>query len=63
MDNSDLITAVAVALGSGVAAEIVRRIIPGTKHDSKAVAWLGTISKILTLGGTSFLKGDGKLKP
>jgi len=63
MSEDVLLNVVGVALGSGVMAEVTRRIIPGTKYDSVVVNILGMISKILTVGLTSFLKGDGRLKP
>ncbi len=60
MSEVEILQAVGIALGSGVAAEILRRLIPGTKHDSTAVKILGVVSKILTLGLSSKLKGDGR---
>jgi len=62
MDDAELINVIVAAISSGVAAEILRRVIPGTKNDSKAVRVLGIVSKVLTLGTTAIVKGDGRLK-
>lgn len=62
MSDAELLMALATALGTGVAAEILRRIVPGTKHDSGAVWILGLVSNLLTVGVMSFLPGDGRKK-
>ncbi len=62
MTDMDILLAVGAAVGSGVAAEFMRLLIPGTKHDSKAVKILGVLSKLLTLGATAAIKTDGRRK-
>lgn len=58
----DLAIAIGMFLGTGVAAEIAKRIVPGTKHDSTAVQWLGVVSKVMTLGMSRVIPGEGRLK-
>ncbi len=62
MSEMEILQAVGMALGTGVAAEIIRRVIPGTRHDSTAVRVLGIVSRVLTLGASSKIKGDGRPK-
>lgn len=62
MTGVEIAMIVGAALGSGVAAEIARRAIPGTKHDNTAVKVLGFFSRVLTLGASTKFKGDGRLK-
>lgn len=62
MSEIELMRAVGVALGTGLAAEVARRVIPGTKYDSTGLRVLWFVSQILTLGVTSFFPGDGRRK-
>lgn len=62
MSEMEILQAAGVVLGSGVAAEVLRLLIPGTKHDSKAVRVLRVVSKVLTLGLTSMVRSNGRQK-